>query len=564
VTSWLANPDGQIPFRTRIGVTGHRDLSSDEALTTAVREQIRGIWLGERLGLPSPASTPIAVAVVSALAEGADRVVVREALAEGIERAGTVRVEAILPMRKAEYVRVQGFSEESRSEFMGLVKVAAFVNEVSNVGSNERYRRASRGIVNRCDVLLALWDGRESGGAGGTAETLLYAASRWHPCIWICTESCEIRDNLEPGTPEVFLEEVRRRARVELQHTDEDASRLRAPESVLASLAETFTALQRFNEERLPWDFTHHREGDLAFAEADGEGDVAWVLVPQLRAARSAIRCQSRFRLATAGMALLAILAACALAANVALDLPERLILVEVGLLLLLLAVFWLTHLHFAFHRRWLSYRLLAERLRSLRFVAPTGVNFPRMAGLRDVYVERQSAEWVERAFEEVWDSRPQAGRARTFGKNTIGRHKERLATKWIQRQIDYHHRSAHNHDRLEVAYRISVFGLFALAVIAAVCHALGRWKDTTAFLSIVAPVAAAAVGAVSTVRQHRALAERSSRMETTLEDAKHDVLAADDSRSLQHASAEAARIMAGESGDWFGAMWFLDIEHPP
>jgi hypothetical protein len=28
-------------------------------------------------------------------------------------------------------------------------------------------------------------------------------------------------------------------------------------------------------------------------------------------------------------------------------------------------------------------------------------------------------------------------------------------------------------------------------------------------------------------------------------------------------AAARAARIMAEESEDWLGALWFLDVEHP-
>jgi hypothetical protein len=36
------------------------------------------------------------------------------------------------------------------------------------------------------------------------------------------------------------------------------------------------------------------------------------------------------------------------------------------------------------------------------------------------------------------------------------------------------------------------------------------------------------------------------------------------ETRMLAKASSEAARLVAEEAGDWLGAMWFLDIEHPP
>jgi hypothetical protein len=474
-------------------------------------------------------------------------------------------------MRKADYIRIQGFSDESRDEFLRLVDGAARLTEVSGVAKNLRYSRASRSVVNRCDVLLALWDGGRGGGSGGTAETVVYAAVHWRPCIWISTVGeHRVSDNLEPGTADLFLDEILRRAEVasrEATHAFRPAGEKTAigaePKSVLLPVAQAFDALRQFNEEQLPKDFPDRRDTELSLAEADSE-EAAWVVTPYLRATLSAARRHRQFRLATWGMAMLAILAAVALAANVALGRTRLWTVFEAVLLAVLVLVFWYSHMHLDLHRRWLSYRLLAERLRSVRHVAPTGINFPTMTGARDYYVERHSAAWIERAFEEVWDMRPQAGRARRGPKVPIEQLRERLAEKWLQKQIDYHHDSAISHDRRERRYRTAVWAFFIAAVVAAVLHSVKKSEGATAFFSIVTPVAAASVGAVATVRQHRAQAERSRRMETTLAARKEDVLGAEDSRSLQHASADAARAVAEETGDWFGAMWFLDIEHPP
>jgi hypothetical protein len=35
------------------------------------------------------------------------------------------------------------------------------------------------------------------------------------------------------------------------------------------------------------------------------------------------------------------------------------------------------------------------------------------------------------------------------------------------------------------------------------------------------------------------------------------------DAETIGKATQEAARLVAEENGDWLGAMWFLDLEHP-
>ena len=72
--------DGRIPFTFRIGVTGHRDLSEPDDLRQPIREAIARL-----LSLVAVApGAGLALVVVSALAEGADRLVAEEVLAAGL------------------------------------------------------------------------------------------------------------------------------------------------------------------------------------------------------------------------------------------------------------------------------------------------------------------------------------------------------------------------------------------------------------------------------------------------------------------------------------------------
>src|SRR5437763_792596 len=52
----------------------------------------------------------------------------------------------------------------------------------------EAYEQAGQYVVERCDVLIALWDGQPPRGKGGTAEIVEWARERRVPLLWIHTE----------------------------------------------------------------------------------------------------------------------------------------------------------------------------------------------------------------------------------------------------------------------------------------------------------------------------------------------------------------------------------------
>jgi hypothetical protein len=94
-----------------------------------------------------------------------------------------------------------------------------------------------------------LWDGGPTGGRGGTAETLLDAAARSKPCIWISTKGEPIvRDNLASGSSYAFAREVETRAAAPCEP---DANPTIIPQAVLDGLLDTFWRLNRFNRESL-------------------------------------------------------------------------------------------------------------------------------------------------------------------------------------------------------------------------------------------------------------------------------------------------------------------------
>jgi hypothetical protein len=171
----------QLPDRLPlvIGVTGHRDLR-DQDLAKLERE-VSAIIFRLRLDyLGGERETPIVV--LSALAEGADRLVARVALAQG------AHLIAPLPMPIEEYRRdfEPGLKPGNIAEFDELLAQAIAAPVMPLQASleairkdpakrAEQYRAVGIFITQHCHVLLALWDGSSDDmAAGGSAEVVTF------------------------------------------------------------------------------------------------------------------------------------------------------------------------------------------------------------------------------------------------------------------------------------------------------------------------------------------------------------------------------------------------------
>jgi hypothetical protein len=166
--------DGESRRRLRVGIVGHRNNiirpQDTEALTAKVEDVLERIArvAGERgLTLTSP------------LAEGADRIGARVALSAGYT------LECPLPFERSEYEK-DFASEESRREFREMLDAAERVWELPGVRerSKDAYYAVGRAVLDASDVLVAIWDGEEARGRGGTAEVVAAATERM-PVVWI-------------------------------------------------------------------------------------------------------------------------------------------------------------------------------------------------------------------------------------------------------------------------------------------------------------------------------------------------------------------------------------------
>ena len=150
----------------RFGVTGHQILPACIA-GLAVAHWRRVLPVGAGL------------CGVSSLAAGADQLFAGHVLAAG----GSL--EAVLPC--ADYSRCLA-TEVARMRFAGLRQAAGRVITLPYPQpSGEAFLAAGVVVVERCDHLFAVWDGRPARGLGGTADVVAYARARGRPVtvLWV-------------------------------------------------------------------------------------------------------------------------------------------------------------------------------------------------------------------------------------------------------------------------------------------------------------------------------------------------------------------------------------------
>lgn len=153
-----------------IGVTGHRILTEVDKLEAGLEEVVRRL----------EAAFSGQWTVISALAEGSDRLVAHRLLA----REGT-RLVAVLPLARDDY-ETDFENEASRREFRDLLARADEVVEVAPQASrDEAYEAGGRAMLERADVMVAIWDGQGAQGRGGTGGIVAEARERDLPLAWV-------------------------------------------------------------------------------------------------------------------------------------------------------------------------------------------------------------------------------------------------------------------------------------------------------------------------------------------------------------------------------------------
>jgi hypothetical protein len=457
-----------------------------------------------------------------------------------------VVLEAALPMPASDYL--EDFpSEESRAEFEQLMGLAAEHRQLTARDPEEgderetAYQRAGRYVVDRSDVLIALWDGKPARGKGGTAEIVAYAEHHGVPVLRVATNAT--------GVPALAS----------------------APAALRVPALDALASLDSYNSTAIPDSAfeTQRAREDRRLGNILGGSSLlaqyrliaAWALPHLVRADMLAVRYQRRYTRLGRTIHFLAALAVTAVAGQVvfARDHPTWLV-IEVGLMLLVVVV-----LRFGrrgrFHERWISYRSLAEAFRSSIFIAMSGARQPGDAQ-SDTGLPELGQSWFQRAFSEAWAGSPSLD----VDEGDAAELSRFVEEGWVDDQIAYYKHAAERAAKLRVRYTRTISALASATVVVALLHIFkvgeGTWlPKALEFVAIVLPAFGAAVAGLREQGQYRVHEERSRRAAGRLETLKAGIRLRSGLRGVQSLAAETQTLLLDENSDWSGVTEFQDLE---
>jgi hypothetical protein len=493
-----------VPFVLAVGVTGHRaDMISDGAVA-ALRERI-----GETLALIAGAGAdllarerdcfardPSHLRFVSPVADGADQIAAEVALELGWE------LQAIVPFERSAY-RASLANDEARARFDALIERSASLLELPGDPNDslDAYVMTGRATVAHCDLLIAVWDGRPPRGRGGTGEVVQFALSRGTAIVHVPVDSAAeprlLWSAFDPAVVTLADDPEVTRA-VMREDVDALLSALLMPPP--AGQEQRF--LKRFLSERLPrirarieyplllsaTGVRRFRARDLTANHGDTQTRDEWrryragcaeahnisASIDLLEHSYSwadglATHFAQTYRSGNIFNFLLGGIAVClGLAAFMAprLKFEEAALELMITLAIILNAIIGTRR---EWHRRWLDYRQLAERLRPMRSLKLLGIAAPDPPGTETNPVPKRWIDWYASG---MW--RAMACPAGAIDRACAARLGKAIATHEIEPQVGYHLRNAEQIEALDHRLEQIAMVLFAATVIVTVITLVG------------------------------------------------------------------------------------------
>lgn len=544
------------PYKIKLGVTGHRKLDHPELVRRAI-EQV----LSELDGRLS--TIPHRYEILSPLADGSDRLVASCVLSWRGQPGGQVacagELEAALPMPIEEYIATFDSEQREKSEldFRNLLTQADRIIVLPQTASHkDAYRQVGRYVVQECDVLIAIWDGKTSRGRGGTAEIVEFAQKSCRSTFCIDPASGAVKLFT---TPRGFINQIDAFRRYNLERPNKS-------ERQFSKEVE-----RRAHKLRAAWKAQGLDTAVLAPLELS-------VLPHSIKAGRLAQKYQSRyFHSILLAYALSAAAVFCAALGALVLR-RVGWFFAESGLIVLATVLAW-PSLFEKWQRRWIDYRYFAERLRCSYFLYLGGLQEDFSASWPDLEVSSIPESWTDVAIRDVWRHIPdlKLSEDSTFSAETQAKVSVFLRETWIDAQRGYYDRAAQRNYRARERFEVAIKTIVAVTLLAAISHALIpiRWHkledrhpgvpESLSLLAVTLPALASVLAGISVFRNFSRNAERYESMSRHLESISQRMLTgvpADGSVTkapsegnpatpLQKLLREADRAMTHEHRSW-------------
>jgi hypothetical protein len=502
-----------------VGVTGHRDLRQEDLETLRIH-------IDKIFDQYCPAATPLRV--LSPLADGADRLVAQVAL----KRGG--RLVVILPMDRALYeedfkekrrsedkpsLQEKSKSQEEFDELLGKADTVltlphfATPEEIKIEGSearNRQYALVGACVARHSHFLLALWDGEQKAGAGGTEQIVEFQRNGYFKDNDLQQSFERLNEPFMPGADPLTAPEpglvvhllTRRQGKAEKQQdqTEQETEeqwkfevRELAPERYKSSEAEFFQAvketrkrLNAFNNDltrRWRNEATIYKEGLCSQDEMTQLSPNLKTLCEQQAGADAlALLFQRRTRYTVFALGVLVFLAASGFAYHTTLA-PEdaRKNPWSLALYLLLLALAGSVYLASEIrrvHSKFLDYRAVAEGLRVQFYWSVGGLS--KSAADHYLRWQRSELEWIRDVLRS-WRFIPAA--------SNVSNSTQLVQERWIAGQAKYFRERAPEKRNTLLMLTATRNALLLISLGFAAFEVLHQ-PDGTKWLTILAPAA--------------------------------------------------------------------------
>lgn len=565
--------DHSAPSPLILGVTSHRNLVASEI--EGLRARIRDLLGQLRQRFPD-----LPMVVLSALAEGGDRLVADEGLAMGAELV------AVLPLADADYM--QDFrTPESRAHFTQLKERATLVRmphygrggnpEIPDMrhARDAQYAAAGMYIASHCHVLLAIWDGRDSELAGGTAQIVRYHLDGILPGTFerrrvarplldrgdeslLCHLACS-RDRGEQG----ILAPADPHAPMDMNWVTQQGDRP-IHDGIPIEFTRMFDHMVEFNRDMARYQDEIDAHHASRMADRDAPLGAGAFIEPLFSAADwLAIHFQQRVLLALRGIHILAALMGIAFIAYS--DLPGRLgeqpVMIDMFIALFLAGVLLdrLAHRR-EWHRKYIDYRALAEGLRVQRFWRLAGISADdSVAFAHDNFMQKQDVElgWIRNVMRSAGlDPGPGSG-PDLSPVDLQGTIREWIGAPGQGGQLGYYESKCAQRSRtVTTARRIGNLCLWAGLTLCAVLAVFHRVIDANTSTYVVAVIGVLAIVAAAREsyayrKADRELIKQYRFMEQLFGNARTSLDNADDARSKCEILRELGDAALAEHAEW-------------
>jgi hypothetical protein len=432
---------------------------------------------------------------VSPIADGADQIAAEVALELGWE------LQAILPFRRAHYR--DSLADGGRHGFDDLLDRAACTLELPGEADSEvdAYVMTGRATVAHCDILITVWDGRPPRGRGGTGEVVQFAITRGTAIIHIPIDLDRVdrllwsafdptvltiaddptverpldREDIDallrglmmpPPNPQEhqfyrkFLSERLRQIRTRIEYP------------LLLAVAGVrkigFRDIREKHAAQMIRDeWQRYREGCVQAHEIDARIDLleeaySW-------ADRLATHFAQSYR---SGHIFNFVLGGVAVCMGLSTFLIPQYKFAEAAVEMLITIAIILNAIiatRDEWHRRWLDYRQLAERLRPMRSLKLLGIAAPDPPGTATNPVPRRWVDWYASG---IW--RGMGCPAGIIDRERANRLADSIADHEVAPQVSYHERNARLIAQLDHRLGKIGFVLFAATLVASILTLIG------------------------------------------------------------------------------------------